>query len=498
MSNDLYYGKLSEASANDNSTIAITLPDGSFFPVVIAYSESKSHLVVALVVVSCISLVAVVGLLAVIAISAFNTRYVKNPNMFVRTHVASYFVSLLVCDLLQAIGSIMNSAWVRQHAVTFGGLCTAQGAIKHIADVGIALWSLIIAVRTFWVLFLRIPIKHHLMWVTLVGSWSLIGAIIIAGPATINVNKSGPFYGISGDWCWISSEYQVHRVVLDYMVMFLSALFSFILYTLVFIRQRGIVRGQGSTSVETLVDQAKEKYEHRLARQMLLYPIAYTILILPIACSRFSAWAGHDVPFAATIFSDFIYLLAGVVHVVLFASTRRILPPRSIIPKFLISKPELLVASTAFQDGEFDSYYAGAPGAGARDVEKAGRGFGYSARVPSVATTEPLDKEDPFADPLPPTDEALVRRTHSPDSEHSSRDITPSATPGRLTPMPTDYVDIAIDEANHSPPADYLEAGHARAASSASSIAPSHRNGEELEVPYSPSGESVLKYYGSS
>lgn len=33
--------------------------------------------------------------------SAFNTRTIKNPNMFVRTHIAFYFVSLLLSDILQ-------------------------------------------------------------------------------------------------------------------------------------------------------------------------------------------------------------------------------------------------------------------------------------------------------------------------------------------------------------------------------------------------------------
>jgi hypothetical protein len=111
--------------------------------------------------------------------SAFNTRTVKNSNMFVRTHVAFYFGSLLLSDILQgeylfvrsltvyvpctstrfmgheldtaaateqllwaypsrmplltcrhlfaAISSIINSAWVREGAVEYGPLCTAQG-----------------------------------------------------------------------------------------------------------------------------------------------------------------------------------------------------------------------------------------------------------------------------------------------------------------------------------------------------------------------------------
>jgi hypothetical protein len=85
--------------------------------------------------------------------SAFNTRAVKSPEMFVRTHVAFYFVSLLLSDILQgeffclyahprgiylrrvplltypfaAIGSIINAAWMNEEAVVYGSLCTAQG-----------------------------------------------------------------------------------------------------------------------------------------------------------------------------------------------------------------------------------------------------------------------------------------------------------------------------------------------------------------------------------
>ncbi|KAI0295876.1 hypothetical protein B0F90DRAFT_1637285, partial [Multifurca ochricompacta] len=382
----------------------------------------------ALVVASCISLVAAVGLLFAIAMSAFNTRMVKNPHMFVRTHVVFYFVSLLVSDILQAIGSIMNSAWVRDQAVVYGSLCTAQGVIKNIADVSIALWSLVIAMRTFMVLFVRIPSKRYSMWISLIGTWSLIGTIVIAGPATAKSDRHGPYCEhsrISGNWCWITSNYQAQRISLDYLVMFISALLEIILYTLVFLKLRGIVRSQSPlTSVASADQERTEKYEHRIARQMLLYPacVAYTILILPIACCRFSAWTGHEVPFAVTIFSDFIYLLSGLVHVILFATTRRILPPRTILPKFLISSPQLLLASTAVPDGEFDNYYSEpvCRYENVTDPEKSINGpVKHEGAVPS-AIIEALDPRNPFADPvLPPIDETLIKRVNSPDSDHS-------------------------------------------------------------------------------
>ena len=51
--------------------------------------------------------------------SAFNTRTIKNPNMFVRTHVAFYFVSLLLSDILQCESGFIH---------TFYCMCLVRGA----------------------------------------------------------------------------------------------------------------------------------------------------------------------------------------------------------------------------------------------------------------------------------------------------------------------------------------------------------------------------------
>jgi hypothetical protein len=129
--------------APNPSTISVSLADGTRFIIRNTYSDSQSKAVSALIGASSVSLVATVGLLSAIAMSAFNTRKVKNPEMFVRTHVAFYFVSLLLSDILQSVGSIMNATWMRDSAVVYGSLCTAQGVINLMADVAIALWSLV-------------------------------------------------------------------------------------------------------------------------------------------------------------------------------------------------------------------------------------------------------------------------------------------------------------------------------------------------------------------
>ncbi|KAA1478116.1 hypothetical protein DENSPDRAFT_845305 [Dentipellis sp. KUC8613] len=362
-----------------------SLPDGSSLLTGSPYTTSQSHGIIALIAASGVSTLAVLGLLVAISISAFNTRTSKSPNLFVRSHVVGYFISLLICDLLQAIGSFLSLKWVMDMTVNYGTLCTVQAIIKHTADVGIALWTSVIAFHTFGILFFNLPLKKYAMWCTLVGVWSATAAIVIAGPATLNTQKHGPFYGIAGEWCWITGNYNTQRVVLDYMIMFIAALFSFILYTLVFLRLRGIILVDGwrisfrfkrrAPSWSGSEKGRQDQYMSTLGKQMLLYPVAYTIIILPITVVRFTNWFGHDnVPFVATIVCDTIYLLSGLVNTILFSSTRRILPPRSTIPSFMISKPHL-IESTAITDADIDPYYGGSRAS----IQK-----------------PPLDLEDPF------------------------------------------------------------------------------------------------------
>ncbi|KAK7685355.1 hypothetical protein QCA50_011719 [Cerrena zonata] len=133
----------------------------------------------------------------------------------------------------------MNIEWIRKDYVEFGDTCVAQadgeykGVVKHVADVGTAVWTSafvnqsklplpqIIALHTFWILFLRLETRRYILISTLVGGWSAIGAVVIAGPASLNTGHNGPFFGISGYWCWISEHYVVPRITLDYL--FVSA-----------------------------------------------------------------------------------------------------------------------------------------------------------------------------------------------------------------------------------------------------------------------------------
>lgn len=51
----------------------------------------------------------------------------------------------------------------------------------------------VIASRTFSVFFLRLDTRHYVKWIVLISQWSLIGAIVIGGPATVRIDKHGPY-----------------------------------------------------------------------------------------------------------------------------------------------------------------------------------------------------------------------------------------------------------------------------------------------------------------
>lgn len=314
------------------------------------YVDGQAGGVGLLVAAGFLSLSSVLTLLIIMGISAYRTKGSPDDHVFVRTHVAAYFVSLLLCDLTQGIGSIINIAWIKDGGVTNNGLCVAQAAIKQTGNVGTALWSFVIAVHTFFLLFYRAKVPDWVCYVVLVVVWLILGAVLSLGPGVFATKEKGPFYGISGLWCWMTSGYPVERYTLEYCFMFASAGFSFVLYFLVFLRLRGnivtngyrfsfqrrvVVKGYSSRQYNAVTDPSQNTHVMKVARQMMWYPVAYATLVVPIAAARFASFGGAPVPWQVTIATATIFMLSGFVNAILFTTTRRVLPASNIFPKFI-------------------------------------------------------------------------------------------------------------------------------------------------------------------
>ncbi|KAL0956221.1 hypothetical protein HGRIS_002377 [Hohenbuehelia grisea] len=87
-------------------------------------------------------------------------------------------------------------------------------------------------------------------------------------------------------------------------------------------------------------------------------------MILPIAVMRFCSFSGHHVPFGVTIFGGSIFLLSGLVNVVLFTTTRRILPLSSLnIGRWNISHPQAILTPSMqpYTDPYYQNYEPSSP-----------------------------------------------------------------------------------------------------------------------------------------
>lgn len=59
----------------------------------------------------------------------------RDKTCFVHTQLAKFLSSLLLCNLIQAIGGLLNIAWLVEHRVYLGVTCTTQAALKQIGNV---------------------------------------------------------------------------------------------------------------------------------------------------------------------------------------------------------------------------------------------------------------------------------------------------------------------------------------------------------------------------
>jgi len=333
----------------------------------VTYDNADKMGVTVIVTCAALSLACVVFMLGLMGLSFWRKRSTGSKHFFMRSHAAPYFTCLLISDLIQVIGSLMSSKWISDNGIDFGSFCSIQGAIKNAGNLGISLWTLVLAVHTFCVLFLRWNPRDWALYSTLIGVWFLIGFLIVIGPGAIQqAATKGPYYSIAGLWCWIADPYPAARIYMEYFWMFFSAGASFILYTLTFLRLRGNLYVEGRMLKFRRVSSSDSwKYIAgrdlldleltKVAKGMLGFPVMFTVVILPIAVCRFIEWSGKPVPLEATIFAASLFNLTGVFALILFMTTRSLLPQEGFFANSRIT-PRPKVASTIISNEGIQPY----------------------------------------------------------------------------------------------------------------------------------------------
>jgi len=236
-----------------------------------------------------------------------------------------YMFSLFTFDIVQATGGVLNVKWAHDGIVTTGHYCTAQGVIQQTGELGVALMALFLAVHTFVSAVFHVGLEARGVAFGLVCLACVFITLWVAIGAGIHKDYETP----TPYWCSISPQFPGERLGGEYVWLWIALLASAMLYILLYFWLNGfwsIDEGYKfhwwNTGERVEYTGTIEYARRRSALGMLLYPIAYCIVILPNTVARYLQFSHHRVPSAATFFGTSMFHLFGAVDVALFLIAR--------------------------------------------------------------------------------------------------------------------------------------------------------------------------------
>ncbi|KAH9176402.1 hypothetical protein EDB89DRAFT_1903194 [Lactarius sanguifluus] len=231
-------------------------------------------------------------------------------------------LSLFVYDILQAFGGILDVRWAHNGIVTAGPYCTAQGVIQQIGQLGVALITLIITVYSFVVALWNIGIQARHFAFGTVALASLFTALWVGIGNGVHKNFVTP----TPYWCWISPEYKLERLAGEYVWMWIALFASVIMYLPLYFWTKGRLSVNPEKWYKFHLGKSNGEYREYPQRQaalgMLCYPLAYSLMVLPLTIARWSLFDYKKVSSAATFFGVVMFNLSGTINVLLFLIVR--------------------------------------------------------------------------------------------------------------------------------------------------------------------------------
>ncbi|KAI9463567.1 hypothetical protein BJY52DRAFT_921209 [Lactarius psammicola] len=238
-----------------------------------------------------------------------------------------YMLSLFVYDILQAMGGILDIRWAHDGIVTGGHYCTAQGVTQQIGQLGVALITLIITVHSFVVALWNIGTRARHFALGVVGLASLFTALWVGIGNGVHKNFVTP----TPYWCWIGPEYKLERLAGEYIWMWIALFASVIMYIPLYFWTKGRLSVDPDKWYKFRLSESNVGYpQRRAALGMLFYPLAYSLMVLPLSIARWSLFNHKKVSSAATFFGVSMFNLSGAINVLLFLIVR---------PKLLLFSP---------------------------------------------------------------------------------------------------------------------------------------------------------------
>ncbi|PIG80848.1 integral membrane protein [Aspergillus arachidicola] len=225
--------------------------------------------------------------------------------------------NLVLADLQQSLAFLICLKWITENKIeASSAACFLQGFWLQIGDPGSGLFVLAIAVHTFLLVALGHKLSHRAFVCGVVGVWLFVAILVI-----IPLASHGRFVFIpSGAWCWISEEYEPIRLWTHYIWIFLAEFGTVCLYAIMWFQLRRRIKQSailGNSQTESL------KRLRRVIGYMIIYPVAYIVLSLPLAAGRMATAQGQTPSIAFFCVAGAVITSSGLVDVLLYTLTRR-------------------------------------------------------------------------------------------------------------------------------------------------------------------------------
>ncbi|OAX81034.1 hypothetical protein ACJ72_04628 [Emergomyces africanus] len=241
----------------------------------------------------------------------FYTRY-PGHNQFV-----VLIFNLLLADLHQATANMVSPYWLHMDKMSaYSPLCFAQGWLFNFGNISSALFVLTIAAHTFANVVTRKTLRHEVFVGCVIALWIFCVILTLLAP----VLRGRYIFAPTGAWCWISNEFRNERLYLHYLWIFIAQIGIIIIYpTLYFIIRRRLA---ASKEFRGINDSSRPKF-NKVLKTMILYPIAYIALSLPIAAGRTALMNYKDPGMPYFYAMGSLLVCSGWVDSLLYFLTRR-------------------------------------------------------------------------------------------------------------------------------------------------------------------------------
>ncbi|KAH8698340.1 G protein-coupled glucose receptor regulating Gpa2-domain-containing protein, partial [Talaromyces proteolyticus] len=225
--------------------------------------------------------------------------------------------NLLIADLIQACAFSLNLYWVSNNKIDSpSAACFMQGLFIQLGDPGSGLFALAIAAHTFMQAVFGRQIEYRWFISGILSIWGFMIIMCII-PIASHLKAPHPVFAPTGAWCWINTGYEKDRLWTHYFWIFVAEFGTLVLYGIMYFElRRRIAASPAHQSQKRLI---------RIVNMMVMYPIAYVVLSLPLAVGRMSTAQGHTPSVRYFCVAGSMITCSGLCDVVMYTFTRRAL-----------------------------------------------------------------------------------------------------------------------------------------------------------------------------